>query len=147
MVASPGILRHSSSQSLIDINRGQDLRLQCLATANPEPAYQWLKDDTPLTMRVLALGDELMDSKSLRTNTTSISTRFSIHDNGRLLVVQNVQPEDAGEYTCVASNPVGEDRLDISVTVSCEFRFLVHWIHSLSVLPPDGWTTFSFPSA
>ncbi|KAA0186981.1 Hemicentin 1, partial [Fasciolopsis buskii] len=118
VTSSPGILRHSSSQSLIDINRGQDLRLQCLATANPEPAYQWLKDDTPLTMRVLALGDELMDSKSLRTNTTSISTRFSIHDNGRLLVVQNVQPEDAGEYTCVASNPVGEDRLDISVTVS-----------------------------
>ncbi|TPP57161.1 Hemicentin 1 [Fasciola gigantica] len=118
VTSSPGILRHSSSQSHIDVNRGQDLRLQCLATANPEPIYQWLKDETPLTMRVLALGDEVVDTRSVRANTTGISTRFSIHDNGRLLIVQNVQTEDAGEYTCVASNPVGEDRLHISVTVS-----------------------------
>ncbi|VDP65418.1 unnamed protein product [Echinostoma caproni] len=123
VTSSPGILRHSSSQSRIDVNRGQDLRLQCLATANPEPVYQWLKDETPLTMRVLALGDDVVDSKSVRTNTTGISTRFSIHDNGRLLIVQNVQPEDAGRYTCVASNPVGEDRLEIAVTVSSAPNF------------------------
>ncbi|CAH8631898.1 unnamed protein product, partial [Dicrocoelium dendriticum] len=118
VTSSPGILRHSSTSPQVDVNEGSELRLQCLATANPEPVYQWLKDDTPLTLRVLALGEEAIDVNTLRSNTTAVSSRFSLHDNGRLLIVRNIQANEFGRYTCIASNPVGEDRLDIAVTVS-----------------------------
>ncbi|KAF8561358.1 hypothetical protein P879_00953, partial [Paragonimus westermani] len=117
VTSSPGILRHSSTGSRVDVNEGSELRLQCLAVANPEPVYQWLKDDTPLTIRVLNLGEEPTETSNLRSNTTAVSGRFSIHDNGRLLIIRNIQANEFGQYTCIASNPVGEDRLDIMVTV------------------------------
>ncbi|GAA55160.1 hemicentin-1 [Clonorchis sinensis] len=118
VTSSPGILKHSSSAQFVNVNEGTELRLQCLATANPEPVYQWLKDDTPLTMHVLALGNEIVDSSTIRTNTSGISSRYSIHDNGRLLMIRDIQTHEAGRYTCVASNIVGEDRLEITVSVS-----------------------------
>ncbi|KAF6771871.1 hypothetical protein AHF37_09234 [Paragonimus kellicotti] len=99
VTSSPGILRHSSTGSRVDVNEGSELRLQCLAVANPEPVYQWLKDDTPLTIRVLNLGEEPTETSNLRSNTTAVSGRFSIHDNGRLLIIRNIQANEFGQYT------------------------------------------------
>ncbi|CAL8103250.1 unnamed protein product [Calicophoron daubneyi] len=143
VTSSPGILRGSSTSSNIDVNEGQDLRLQCLATANPEPVYQWLKDEVPLTIHTLAITSDLRDTDLIKTNTTAISSRFAIHDNGRMLMVRNIQANEHGTYTCIASNSVGEDRLDISVTVSSAPKFTDGKDHESPIFlrgkPNDIW--------
>ncbi|VDP99201.1 unnamed protein product [Trichobilharzia regenti] len=133
--ASPGILRHSSSPSKVNVNDDEELRLQCLATANPEPVYQWLKDDTPLGLHVLAVSpNEGVDYSTTRTNVANLSSRYELHDQGRLLLIRGVQTHDAGRFTCIASNPVGEDRLDIEVQVSSSPRFLDGLDHESPIL-------------
>ncbi|CAH8874719.1 unnamed protein product [Trichobilharzia szidati] len=135
VTSSPGILRHSSSPSKVNVNDDEELRLQCLATANPEPVYQWLKDDTPLGLHVLAVSpNEGVDYSTTRTNVANLSSRYELHDQGRLLLIRGVQTHDAGRFTCVASNPVGEDRLDIEVQVSSSPRFLDGLDHESPIL-------------
>ncbi|KAH9592566.1 hypothetical protein MS3_00004447 [Schistosoma haematobium] len=135
VTSSPGILRHSSSPSKVNVNDGQELRLQCLATANPEPVYQWLKDDTPLSLHVLTMSSiEGNDFSTPSIDITNLSSRYELHDQGRLLLIRGIQTHDAGRFTCVASNPVGEDRLDVEVEVSSSPRFLDGLDHESPIL-------------
>lgn len=39
------------------------------------------------------------------------------------LVIDNVTPDDAGTYTCVAKNLDGEKSLDVVVTIGCKCGF------------------------
>ncbi|XP_016112004.1 hemicentin-1 [Sinocyclocheilus grahami] len=62
------------------------LELECIATGLPPPTLSWLKDGRPL-----------QDSMAV------------IERDGQLLRINQVQVEDAGLYTCIASSPAGED--------------------------------------
>ncbi|CAH8597851.1 unnamed protein product [Schistosoma turkestanicum] len=138
VTSSPGILRRSSSPSRVNINDGQELRLQCLATANPEPIYQWFKDDTPINLQLLTMSSSSSSMEgndfSRITEMTNSTSRYELHDQGRLLLIRGIQTHDAGKFTCLASNPVGEDRLDIEVQVSSSPRFLDGLDHESPIL-------------
>ncbi|XP_074524022.1 hemicentin-1 [Halichoeres trimaculatus] len=70
-------------------------QLVCVADGFPQPSLTWEKDDTPLT---------------------EASGEYTILPSGEL-VIDSVQPEDAGIYTCVATNAVGQDSQTVTLSV------------------------------
>ncbi len=69
--------------------------LQCYANGDPQPVYQWLKDDQPMAP----------------INSTETTKK-----------IQNIQRSDAGEYQCIAINPHGAILSDkVFVHVACKY--------------------------
>uniref|UniRef100_A0A8C2UJN2 Hemicentin-1 n=1 Tax=Coturnix japonica TaxID=93934 RepID=A0A8C2UJN2_COTJA len=68
--------------------------LQCIANGIPSPSITWLKDGQPV-------------------NTARGNTRSS----GHFLQVAEAQREDAGRYTCVATNAAGEAQQHVQLHV------------------------------
>uniref|UniRef100_A0A665UZU7 Heparan sulfate proteoglycan 2 n=1 Tax=Echeneis naucrates TaxID=173247 RepID=A0A665UZU7_ECHNA len=91
---------HSSSvvsiqPSIADVQEGQSLELNCLASGNPPPQVTWTRLDGNLSPRAqVSEGD---------------------------LQINLATAEDAGSYKCVASNKVGDSEVVAKVTVRCEF--------------------------
>ncbi|CAF0838305.1 unnamed protein product, partial [Adineta ricciae] len=71
-------------------NEGSPVLLQASIVGTPTPNFTWLKDGKPLQA-----------SNRLRT-------RYDIGTKQVLLQINDVRPQDAGQYTVVASNPAGE---------------------------------------
>ncbi|XP_053542916.1 hemicentin-1 isoform X1 [Ictalurus punctatus] len=69
--------------------------LSCATEGVPQPISSWEKDGIALT------------------DTTGAYTVLSSGE----LVIENAQPEDAGSYTCVATNTVGQDSQTIDLSV------------------------------
>ncbi|XP_030317358.1 hemicentin-2 [Calypte anna] len=69
--------------------------LQCETWAVPEPTIQWYKDK------------QLLES----------SSHLQILSEGQILQIQPARVSDSGHYTCVATNPLGEDNRDFIVHV------------------------------
>ncbi|XP_021053028.1 hemicentin-1 [Mus pahari] len=67
--------------------RYKPVTLQCIANGIPNPSITWLKDDQPV-------------------NTAHGNLR--IQSSGRVLQIAKALLEDAGRYTCVATNAAGE---------------------------------------
>ncbi|XP_072199268.1 hemicentin-1 isoform X3 [Excalfactoria chinensis] len=70
--------------------------LQCIVNGIPSPSITWLKDGQPV-------------------NTARGNTR--LESSGRFLQVVEAQREDAGRYTCVATNAAGEAQQHIRLHV------------------------------
>ncbi|XP_060787017.1 hemicentin-1 isoform X2 [Neoarius graeffei] len=70
------------------------LELECVADGVPPPTVSWMKGGRPLE-----------DSRAV------------LHRDGQILTISNVQVEDAGVYTCLVSNPAGEDGRSLWVRV------------------------------
>ncbi|XP_011902754.1 PREDICTED: hemicentin-1 isoform X2 [Cercocebus atys] len=70
--------------------------LQCIANGIPNPSITWLKDDQPVNT---AQGD------------------LKIQSSGRVLQIAKTLLEDAGIYTCVATNAAGETQQHIQLHV------------------------------
>ncbi|XP_062854783.1 hemicentin-1 [Trichomycterus rosablanca] len=62
------------------------LELECEVSGVPPPTVRWLKDGRPLQ-----------------------ENRATLHRDGQILTISSAQVDDAGVYTCVASNAAGED--------------------------------------
>ena len=69
---------------------GEDTTFKCNATGNPPPAIKWKKD--------------------LQT-IQNIPNKTEISNDGRLLTIFSVEPNDAGQYRCVVSNKVDETEI------------------------------------
>ncbi|XP_064650190.1 hemicentin-1-like isoform X2 [Lineus longissimus] len=79
----------------IDIPIGHEVHLSCTVTeGNPQPTLMWIKNQ-----------DVLKDGAT-----------YDIDDFGNLRI-QKVQPEDAGDYTCLASNVGGNATHTMRVSV------------------------------
>ncbi|CAF4167212.1 unnamed protein product, partial [Rotaria sp. Silwood2] len=75
----------------VQVKEGSPVLLQATITGKPRPTFVWLKDNKPLTA-----------SNRLRT-------RYDIPTKQVLLQINDVRPQDVGEYRVVATNPAGED--------------------------------------
>ncbi|XP_073667498.1 hemicentin-1 isoform X2 [Paramisgurnus dabryanus] len=84
-----------SGESELTVVENTQALLTCLAEGVPQPSISWEKDDIPLT------------------DTTG---EYTILPTGELLI-DAAQPEDSGSYTCVSTNPVGQDSRTISLSV------------------------------
>ncbi|KAM6456551.1 hemicentin-1 isoform 2-T2 [Liasis olivaceus] len=76
---------------------GENIQLSCKASGIPTPVIQWLKDGKPIS------SDE--------------SQRISLAPNGTLLNIFGALTSDGGKYTCVATNPAGEEDRIFSVNI------------------------------
>ncbi|XP_017573536.2 hemicentin-1 isoform X3 [Pygocentrus nattereri] len=69
--------------------------LSCVAEGVPQPSLSWEREGIPLTDSV---------------------GEYTILPSGEL-IIDTIQPVDAGSYTCVASNSVGQDSRTITLSV------------------------------
>ena len=81
----------------VTITQGKPLRLVAKIVAHPPPEIKWLKDGRPL-----------------RPGHVSLS---SLPDGTVVLEIENVKPEDAGKYSLLISNELGDASADVSVDV------------------------------
>ncbi|XP_012495412.1 PREDICTED: hemicentin-1-like, partial [Propithecus coquereli] len=70
--------------------------LQCIASGIPDPSITWLKDDQPVN---------------------TAQGNLKIQSSGRVLQIAKALLEDAGRYTCVATNAAGETQQHIQLHV------------------------------
>ncbi|XP_063876640.1 hemicentin-1-like isoform X2 [Scylla paramamosain] len=75
------------------VGSGETVKMQCLVAGIPQPTLQWLKDTAPLVpMSFIQMEDDY-------------------------LKILGVQENDAGQYTCRATNWAGTDEAQISLRV------------------------------
>ncbi|KPP67073.1 leucine-rich repeat neuronal protein 1-like [Scleropages formosus] len=93
--------------SQLNVTAGQPLTLDCWAMADPAPQFYWV---TPAGDKVTteAASPVLTDGSS--------SKKHRLQDQGALEILQ-VEPADAGLYTCVAWNSEGADTRSVTVYV------------------------------
>ncbi|XP_073903349.1 hemicentin-1 isoform X3 [Castor canadensis] len=77
----------SSGLSERTVVKHKPVTLQCIANGIPNPSITWLKDDQPVN---------------------TAQRNLKIQSSGRVLQVAKALLEDAGRYTCVATNAAGE---------------------------------------
>ncbi|KAK3876548.1 hypothetical protein Pcinc_018676 [Petrolisthes cinctipes] len=87
-----GDLEDPVIERAVVVNR--PVTLSCLITADPPPSFTWLKDGEPLS-----------------------SFTWTLDSTRRHLSLGRVKPEDAGNYTCVATNPAGTTTLTTTLSV------------------------------
>uniref|UniRef100_A0A5F8G3C9 Hemicentin 2 n=1 Tax=Monodelphis domestica TaxID=13616 RepID=A0A5F8G3C9_MONDO len=73
-------------------SQGVELRISCTASGYPPPHISWRHND----------------------QTIGMDGRFLVDDQGTL-IIQSVTPEDAGNYSCQATNEVGTDEQTVTL--------------------------------
>lgn len=99
--AKPRLLYVTEEKSPIYRKPGSTFRLQCVATGYPKPEMMWYKDGVPVS-KVFRIGRwALKFTEALNT--------------------------DSGNYTCVASNPMGTASHSWNLIVDGTIYFLL-WL-------------------
>ncbi|XP_064450302.1 hemicentin-1 isoform X2 [Mirounga angustirostris] len=75
--------------SEVSVLQGENVELACSANGIPTPLTQWLKDGKPIN--------------------NSETERIRVTTDGSTLNIYGALPSNVGKYTCVASNPAGEE--------------------------------------
>ncbi|XP_012591877.2 hemicentin-1 [Microcebus murinus] len=86
----------SSALSERAVVKHKPVTLQCIANGIPNPSITWLKDDQPVN---------------------TAQGNLKIQSSGRVLQIAKALLEDAGRYTCVATNAAGEAQQHIQLHV------------------------------
>ncbi|XP_050570610.1 hemicentin-2 [Cygnus atratus] len=94
-VLVPPHIEDMDEEEAVTVPEGHPVTWSCLAAGNPQPEVTWLKDGHPLP-----------------GGATSISP------DGSVLRIPQAALSDAGHYSCVASNPVGEQTKHYLLNVS-----------------------------
>ncbi|CAK8691082.1 unnamed protein product [Clavelina lepadiformis] len=102
-VLDPPTILGSDVIETVMINKGETMTLECVVTGTPEPDVVWLKNRRP----ILKYFDKAEPS-----------------DDGRFLVVEDAGVEDAGKYSCHATNDAGvaDKRFRVEVRVPPSIR-------------------------
>ncbi|KAK2540204.1 Hmcn1 [Columba guinea] len=85
----------------VSVLLGESIQLVCDADGVPTPVVQWLKDGKPLA------SDDLQRIRQAKISRHSIF--FLITPDGSTLNIASALGSDTGKYTCVATNPAGEE--------------------------------------
>ncbi|KAG8517174.1 Hemicentin-1 [Galemys pyrenaicus] len=86
----------SSGLSERAVVKYKSITLQCIANGIPNPSITWLKDGQPVN---------------------TAQGNLKIQSSGRVLQIAKALMEDAGRYTCVATNAAGEAQQEIQLHV------------------------------
>ncbi|XP_077188775.1 hemicentin-1 isoform X2 [Paroedura picta] len=93
----PPDIAGSEMPSEVSVIIGENIQLSCKASGIPSPVIQWLKDGKPVN------SDE--------------SQRISVAPDGSLLNIFGALTSDVGKYTCIATNPAGEEDQIFNVNI------------------------------
>ncbi|KAM6962600.1 hemicentin-1 [Aplochiton taeniatus] len=94
----PSIRKGEVEVSVVENTQAQ---IACLAEGVPQPSLAWEKEGTPIS---------------------ESTGEYTILPSGEL-VIDIAQPGDAGSYTCVASNAVGQDSQTVTLSVHTHPEF------------------------
>uniref|UniRef100_A0A8C7N721 Neurofascin n=1 Tax=Oncorhynchus kisutch TaxID=8019 RepID=A0A8C7N721_ONCKI len=110
--AAPTFLSPAGRSSSQTVLQGEELLLECIAAGVPTPVITWTKD-----------GDEL--------DTTNIKVK----NYNKLLQIPKASFEDAGEYTCTATNTIGY----LEHTIAVQIKAAPFWLEKPGnlVLAPE----------
>ncbi|XP_035222665.1 hemicentin-1-like isoform X3 [Stegodyphus dumicola] len=99
VLVPPRVKNIIQEDSRTHVVEGNSTDIQCYVHGNPLPIVSWMKD-----------GKVLISGKA---------ERLQFLENNQLLHIANVQTEDGGRYTCIASSPLGteERHFDLFVQV------------------------------
>uniref|UniRef100_F6ZIH2 Hemicentin-1 n=1 Tax=Ciona intestinalis TaxID=7719 RepID=F6ZIH2_CIOIN len=95
-VFEPPHIVDNDVMNTILVNQGDGFRLECVVTGTPTPDIVWLKN---------------------RRRISQYFDRATIREGGRFLLIDSSEVEDAGRYTCSASNSVGVEDKHYQVNV------------------------------
>ena len=102
----------SSNELFID--EGDFFSLACIAIGYPAPSVIWNGiNGTLISGRFSRIS--VSDSISEPTGNGNI-TRVAVN-----LTIANISREDTGVYTCSATNFIGSDKKNVSLTIQCKF--------------------------
>ncbi|XP_077466071.1 matrix-remodeling-associated protein 5-like [Stigmatopora argus] len=87
------------------VNFGEIVQVDCVATGLPDPEVSWSLPDGTLINNALQSDDNGYRNR-----------RYVIFGNGTLLL-QQMDKQDEGDYTCYAKNKLGKDERKVSVKV------------------------------
>ncbi|XP_006008585.1 leucine-rich repeat neuronal protein 3 [Latimeria chalumnae] len=96
------LIAPESFPSNLDLKSSSSVSLHCRAIAEPEPEIYWI---TPLGYKLLS---------------NTASDKFHVHTEGTL-DINGITHNEAGLYTCVASNLVGTDLKTVMIKVDGSF--------------------------
>ena len=118
----PSKINRSNLQTSFSIIQNQTVYLNCPVTGSPQPSITWLKNSIPMLD---------FPYKDLR-----------VLNRDQRLEISNAQVEDAGKYTCRASNVAGSDKQHFELEVKGEWTvwddsIVQLWCH-FQILP-DSW--------
>ncbi|XP_032434339.1 hemicentin-1 [Xiphophorus hellerii] len=94
-VQVPPTLLGSSDVKSVTVPFNGHLTLECLADSDPPPDIEWYKDDAKL----------------------QLGGRIQRLAGGQYLEIQQVKPEDGGQYSCVVTNMAGSTSLFFTVEI------------------------------
>ena len=107
-------------------NEGQTATLRCEVDGNPEPGIKWYKlDSIPIKE-----SDRMTITKKLVKS--PYSGAFKVIS---ILQIRNIVADDYGEYDCRASNPVGVDDFNITLTGKSKLVTLTRGKEDLGLIP------------
>ena len=85
--------------------------ITCTAIGYPEPDVEWMSND-----------GSVVDENTLVTKNIVTASSGNLYN---VSVSMTISRNDAGNYTCVANNSVGDDIITITVTVPCKLTVLI----------------------
>ncbi|XP_068104559.1 hemicentin-2 [Hyperolius riggenbachi] len=94
MKVPPSVIGSSEPRS-ISVSIGGQMVLECRVEGDPAPTIQWFRGETPI----------------------QTDRRIQVLSKGRYIQVHSLQASDSGEYTCLATNPVGRTTLTFIVEI------------------------------
>ena len=93
----------TASSSIVTVNAGSSLTLNCTSSGSPPDTFTWIKDGNQI----------ILQSTSITTvDYTSTSAVFRAAYS-----IDNVTTSDSGTYTCTVTNPIGSNSTTITVVV------------------------------
>ncbi|KAG8000723.1 Matrix-remodeling-associated protein 5 [Nibea albiflora] len=126
MMTSPPTFTHGGSHHIVKVRQGATATIRCHATGDPAPTVTWFSPTHRVIPRSLGSG--------------LYSERVVVVSDGTL-EVRLAQTTDTGNYTCQASNSVGER----SMMVGLEVEPLHHELSRQ--VGGRGWSTSSDPGS
>ncbi|PVD21525.1 hypothetical protein C0Q70_17323 [Pomacea canaliculata] len=113
-VLVPPSIDHELVPDAITVSQNGTITIDCHVSGVPQPSILWLKDKAPL------LDWPYHDLRVL--------------NNDRTLEISNAQVDDDATYTCMATNPAGQDQVDVALQVFVPPQILEAATEKLSVV-------------
>ena len=96
------------SSSAVTVTVGDPLTLSCTSRGSPPDTFTWRKDNDPTVLQ--------------STNITAVDYTSTYAVFRADYPIASVTTSDSGTYTCNVTNPIGSDRVTITVVVNSKFN-------------------------
>lgn len=92
------------------VQMNQRLSITCTVIKGDPPInIKWMKDDVPLNDDLLSSSSSAINQNNFNSFSSQTIRIHHLADYSSTLLFESVKPGDRGNYTCIASNNVGQD--------------------------------------